>query len=1055
MTALDTTTRADYDAAPTASERAEVVRAALGSVVAVKVYNGAGTVMGEGTMLDPWATRVSNVLTLGQIATFDVTTNGTPDANWYLRYEGNSRWFRGSFGLTGSGQEFVWSLPTWEIGQNGVIGTSTATAYKTSTEIALSASYNVAGATLTFGWTGTSPVALGAFPQGVSSPVDLSTYAYTVGATPLYTVQSAPAGVTVTGATGLLTIPATLGSGSYTAIVDLSEAAVPLGQVTGLVATGTTSSTVSLRWSPLTGATSYTVERGTSSTGPWTSLPPTTLTSYTATGLAASTAYWFRVTGTNATQTGVPSAPATATTLPASAGTGDWLARSTATGVIWAHDFSREQEVDAFRKTSQNAPDNNNITLGTHDKILTAHWTSSAPNIDTAVIPADPGVSGNGCLQIVSLGAETTAAITETDDDWKVVQTIASADFTFLRSEGTVNSGSKAGTGRQFIVMRCGQIDDTVFPTGYTWSIVNGSFNSGSFPDGHVVKLEGTTTYDGYWLVRNVTLVSPGVYDYYLQSPKWVLPPASSTKTNFKVKGIILSDSRGNRQVNITIDAANAPYFPNPGGDRAKRYILVSQINYDAGFGVIYPKDPSMADAPKGYKESFAVLNKTTNADGTATLLVERARSFPTENDMANHGAPAPFPAGSCIGQDSDGGWSRCFAAFAAPYNGKTSDDPGGIGLDPSERVTVHNEPPTGDYAAGYYGHNYYHTLPEFSTWDGKTDHWDGEEFYCQFRFKISPNRMDAGNPGGKLFFFHTEGTGCLHQIVGTAPNGTTGENVLKVFSNKGAEDFESPQGFTPSQAYLQPDDTNPAGSVAPLCKNVGNKSGCYPWPLDEWITINFYLNPGYSRDEEFPRSNQGESDGALTVLADFSPTNNGTVIEFETTIPPDFKYWPISRSTTDYAKNWTASWLNSTWTGGGLTKVLTNYVTGGRMRWQLIKRNANSTLPSGTPPIGAQMQVSMSGAWECYDASRKTTGMRMEVRRANGQVVTIYNKSDYAIMYGQGENVFSAHPPAFNSFQPTGYANIQDNLPPGGSTVWYRYDEVIFSKRPIAWPTA
>lgn len=365
MISLDATTRAAYDLAGTPDLKAQAVLTALGSSVSVVVYDGSNVVKGSGTMANPWATRVLNVLTVGQFtAPLNVTASGTPDANWYLRFEGAGRWLRGSFGLLNSGQDFTWSLSTWTSGQTGTIGTTTISAPRNTAQANLTASYSLAGAALTFGWYDLTTVDLGQFTAGQAGTSDLSTYGYTATGTPLYTLQAgAPSGATVGQSTGVLNRPS-LPAGSYFVDVDLSPS---IGQVTNLSITNTTSSTVTMAWAVVSGATSYKVERSAGTAGAWAQVAVKTTNSFADSGLTASTAYSYRVRASNGTVDGPYSNTASTTTSPTSASQADWIARSTGPGVVWSHDFRTQNEIDAFQLDGQAG----GIAFGTTQGMMT------------------------------------------------------------------------------------------------------------------------------------------------------------------------------------------------------------------------------------------------------------------------------------------------------------------------------------------------------------------------------------------------------------------------------------------------------------------------------------------------------------------------------------------------------------------------------------------------------------------------------------------------------------------------------------------------------------
>jgi hypothetical protein len=135
-------------------------------------------------------------------------------------------------------------------------------------------------------------------------------------------------------------------AGTYTFTVDVLDA-TPLGQVTGLAAIGGTLS-IALNWTGVLNATSYEVQRSATGTSNWTTITTQAGVTYTDTPLAAGTTYFYRVRALSATQQGEYSAAAAATALAVSTAEQDWIARSTGSGVVWAHDFRTQAEVDNF-----------------------------------------------------------------------------------------------------------------------------------------------------------------------------------------------------------------------------------------------------------------------------------------------------------------------------------------------------------------------------------------------------------------------------------------------------------------------------------------------------------------------------------------------------------------------------------------------------------------------------------------------------------------------------------------------------------------------------------
>ncbi len=131
---LDQTTKAEYDALSLASARASAVVSALTGTVVVEVYNGVNTLVASGTMAAPWATASGATITVGEVTGVGllVTTGGAPDATWYCQFRSGSRFVRGTFGVLGSGRDFVWSLASFQTGSRGTLGTVVLTAVAAS-----------------------------------------------------------------------------------------------------------------------------------------------------------------------------------------------------------------------------------------------------------------------------------------------------------------------------------------------------------------------------------------------------------------------------------------------------------------------------------------------------------------------------------------------------------------------------------------------------------------------------------------------------------------------------------------------------------------------------------------------------------------------------------------------------------------------------------------------------------------------------------------------------------------------------------------------------------
>lgn len=128
------------------------------------------------------------------------------------------------------------------------------------------------------------------------------------------TVDSAGNATVTLGPTGGSTVPAVV---LYTGQKASSSSPTVPSAPTGVTASAVSSSSITVSWAAVSGATSYGVSRSTSSTGTFTSVGSASSPSFTDTGLSASTTYYYKVTASNAAGTSASSAAASATTSAA------------------------------------------------------------------------------------------------------------------------------------------------------------------------------------------------------------------------------------------------------------------------------------------------------------------------------------------------------------------------------------------------------------------------------------------------------------------------------------------------------------------------------------------------------------------------------------------------------------------------------------------------------------------------------------------------------------------------------------------------------------------
>lgn len=106
---LDALTQQEYWVATTTAARGNSVIVALtASPTPLKIFDGSDVERASGSFSGAWATLSGETLVVGAAAV-TVTDGGAPDASWYVKIAVGARWLTGSFGLAGSGADFVWS----------------------------------------------------------------------------------------------------------------------------------------------------------------------------------------------------------------------------------------------------------------------------------------------------------------------------------------------------------------------------------------------------------------------------------------------------------------------------------------------------------------------------------------------------------------------------------------------------------------------------------------------------------------------------------------------------------------------------------------------------------------------------------------------------------------------------------------------------------------------------------------------------------------------------------------------------------------------------------
>jgi hypothetical protein len=278
-----------------------------------------------------------------------------------------------------------------------------------------------------------------------------------------------------------------------------------------------------------------------------------------------------------------------------------------------------------------------------------------------------------------------------------------------------------------------------------------------------------------------------------------------------------------------------------------------------------------------------------------ANTITLRRKMTAEDGGYGTNVAPA-YPAGFTIGRGPEGSWNRPFAAFPAGQNGKPTAD---IGIangtvtrartwDPTRNGTGHL-----NFREGYFGHRSYWDPSvgpaAYQNWtpqDGggtRSNAWDGDEFWLQFRAKISLSRFSA--PRAKMLFIQQANLSGASQLFwGVGGQSAKGEQMPPAERVTGVTYGGYPllqtcygDSRAPAGGILQPQGNTTFDTSTPLFSDYPNSiwqqgpsnflSWCYP--ADKWVTYLIHMKMGKDNAPAAPNNPNAEPTAPFPSAAD------------------------------------------------------------------------------------------------------------------------------------------------------------------------------------------
>lgn len=847
---------------------------------------------------------------------------------------------------------------------------------------------------------------------------------------------------------------AAAGNGTYSTISTTTPAAPVLtpGQVTGLGVTGVGSNFVSLSWLAPVNALTYSIERSIGGVG-WAVVGTSAGLAFTDPSASASTTYQYRVRAYNLVTPGAYSATVNATTsaIPTSA---DWTARSTEAGVVWAHRFESLSEITKHYVANANGD----------------RGAATVPGISPDCVVPHLFTDGIPCLEITQLGGQLAGIL----DSAPLTQHVLPAAVLTV-------TGTRFAT----LSLPLSAADWGIADNLSTFYIATGD-NAGIYMAANSVPVVSATAVTVNVLTSDRT-------------------PFVGSQTGMEIQHC-LAESLSNPYQDVLIDE----FVDEVGGQTWASPTGFNLLTVDANGDPVVPADaysvvlhrttapPSGFTADSKYKDKVTVVKKVYHGDAggpadplyrKTTLTIRRAVMGPgeagrLEKDIVNQLFPCGFQIGTLIGRDVKGGWGRTMAALRAVENGLTKDDLAVNNTVRRRQRYRNNGTVAPTFRTGYYGHEDYHdqytdaapftpnTITAANSYNGLPNGgfpFNGNEFYLAWTIKYSP-LMTNRTGSTKLYFIDQYQNPDDSQIVGSSITGE--ERNFRWFHNYGSNQnskLTGPDGsYNPSSILWN--DTCLQGQQDVL----GN---CWWPPLGEWFAMRVHIRAGHENCMLYNNvanvvTEASISGNTMTIKSGLIPLAPGLVLptglnagRYPVSLdnplaldPQRSGYFASVGGSGDKQKNWKLS-FRAAGRGGGILadkdyKILTHTVAGSETIFIVEKLNDTSPWPPpGSPSPGDTFNLE----WKSKEESARYVDTLIEFHKKEASdsdwvlVASLYHPITFN---GGASDAAAGNPRGWSQFQPTGYANIDDNSAPGSRTIYTRFAEIILSHSPIAAPT-